>query len=588
MPLDALCLSALARELREALIGAKIDKVQQPERDTILLTVRSRQEGSKRLLLSAGTGDARCHFTEAAFENPASPPMFCMLLRKHLVGARIQEITQPPCERLLDFRLESSDALGDNVEKHLIVEMMGRYSNIILTDGAHYILDCLSRVDMLMSEKRQLLPGLVYRLPPQTKRIPMELTGEELSALLQNAPQDRPADKWLTETMAGISPLVAREIVFLSSGDTDTPVAHFCSQGAREVLTQAFFGVLEKATTGDAAPVMLIDGSGKPRDFTFMPIRQYGGAMEAQGMENFSQLLDRFYTRRAQAERMRLRASTLTKTVKNAHDRIARKLSAQRMELAKTEKRERIRQLGDLLTANFHRIEKGLSSVRVEDFYAEEGGETEIPLDPMKTPQQNAAKYYKEYTKLKNAEIMLTEQIVLGEQELEYLKSVLEALQRAEAESDLVEIREELVQTGYLRPQKSGQKVKRPESAPMRFQSDEGFLITVGRNNMQNERLTHKMAMKSDIWLHAQKIPGSHVIIATGGREVGEETIYQAAVLAATFSQARGGGKVAVDYAPVRNVRKMPGGRPGMVTYTNFKTCIVEPDEALAERLRIK
>jgi len=586
MPLDALFLTALADELREALTDARIDKIQQPERDTVLLAVRGRQ-GACRLLLSAGTGDARCHLTEAAFENPASPPMFCMLLRKHLTGARIQEIIQPPCERLYDFRLLSSDALGDNVEKHLIVEMMGRYSNIILTDASYYIIDAINRVDMLMSEKRQILPGLVYRLPPQDRRVPLDLSPEEFCALVRAAPADRPADRWLTETMAGLSPLVAREIVFLAGGDTDTPVGRFCDPGAMRALSEAFFSVLKRAQSG-AVPILLTEAGGRERDFTFMPIRQYGAAVQCQAQESFSQLLDRFYTRRARAERMRQKAAALLKTVKTAHDRVLRKLSAQREELAKTAGRERIRRLGDLITANLYRIEKGASSVTVEDFYAEDGGEITIPLDPLKTPQQNAAKYYKEYAKLKNAEIMLTQQIALGEAELEYLRSVLEALERADTESDLADIREELAQTGYLKPQKGERKPKRPESAPLRFRSDEGLLITVGRNNMQNERLTLKTAAKTDIWLHAQKIPGSHVVISTNGGAAGDKTLYQAAVLAATYSQARGGGKVAVDYTLVRNVRKMPGGRPGMVTYTNYKTCIVEPDEVLAERLKIK
>jgi len=585
MPLDALCLTALAEELRQALIGAKIDKIQQPERDTLLLTLHTRA-GSRRLLISAGTGDARCHFTETAFENPPQPPMFCMLLRKHLTGARITALTQPPCERQLDFHLEGSDAIGDRVEKHLILELMGRYSNVILTDGEYYIIDCLSRVDMLMSEKRQLLPGLVYRLPPQDKTPALDISPGAFRELALAAPFDRPMDRWLTEHIAGLSPLVAREIVFTASGETDTPAgAFFRSDAAMSALEAAFSGVLEAARSG-GTPVLLLRGD-SPLDFSFFPIRQYGDAAAVETLGSFSELLDRFYTRRGQLERLRSKSAALVKTVKTARDRIARKINLQRRELAQTENRERIRQLGDLLTANLHRIERGAASVRVEDFYSEEGGEVEIPLDPQKTPQQNAARYYKEYTKLKNAEGVLTEQIARGEEELEYLESVLEALGRAESENDLLEIREELAQAGYVKLQKSAQKTRRPESRPRRFRSGEGFLILVGRNNIQNERLTFRTAMKSDIWLHAQKIPGSHVIIVTEGREAGEETLRQAAVLAATFSQAKG-GKVAVDYAPVKFVRKMPGGRPGMVTYTNFKTIIAEPDEALAERLKIE
>jgi predicted ribosome quality control (RQC) complex YloA/Tae2 family protein len=589
MPLDALTLSALRQELEGTVKDMKIDKIQQPEQDQILLSLRGYGPASK-LLLSAGTGDARAHLTASSFENPANPPMFCMLLRKHLLGARIRGIAQPPLERALDFTLDCVDAVGTPCEKHLILELVGRYANIILTGEDGRIIECLRRVDTSQSELRQVLPGLFYRPIPMTvqgKHDPLATDATSLKQLLKSAPAEMAADKWLLETFLGLSPLLCREIVWRACGDTGARIETIISKDGGEKLSSAFISVTGDIASGKTAPYLLTDATGKPVDFSCVPIMQYGTALELAQYGSFSALLDTFYTRRFTLERLRQRTQSLQKTVRNAHDRVKRKLENQREEFKKTQNRERYRELGDLITANLHLAKKGMSVLRVADYYAEDGRETDIPLDTLKTPQQNAAKYYKDYTKARNAEAVLSEQIRLGEEELEYLKSVLEELSRAESEKDVGEIRRELAATGYIREQtkSKGKKEKIPEAAPMRFISGTGFDILVGRNNVQNDALTNRLAFKSDVWLHTQKIPGSHVIISTKGQEPDAETLQEAASLAAWFSQARESKKVPVDYTLVKYVKKIPGGRPGMVTYTEQQTIIAEPDEALVKRL---
>lgn len=582
MPLDALCLAALKEELRGQIIGLRVDKIQQPERDELVFALRG-PGGTQRLLLSAGASDARLHLTRQSFENPASPPMFCMLLRKHLTGARLLEISQPPMERLLELRFQAVTAFGEPCEKRLVAELMGRFANFILVDEDGIIIDCLRRIDFTASDRRQVLPGLAYRLPPgQDKVNPWSLDVSALQGAL-TPHVEKTGDKALLSAFSGLSPLICRELCLLAYGAPDAVIG---DGGA--ALGAVLFEHLERAAAGAVTPYILYDEAGEPRDFSYIPIRQYEGLYRGETLESFSALVETYFFRRARGERVRQRASQMTKTVKNAHDRVTRKLAAQREELRKTESRERLRELGDIITANLHRMHRGMTVLRAQDFYAPEGGECEIPLDPLKTPQQNAAKYYKDYTKAKNAEHYLTGQIAAGEGERQYLGSVLEAISKAEGERDLSEIRQELVSTGYIRAQKAGKREKRAESAPLRFCSSTGMEIRVGRNNVQNDTLTLKSAYKSDIWLHAQKIHGSHVVISASGGTPDETTLYEAACLAAWFSAGRGSGKVPVDYCPVKHVKKPGGARPGMVIYTDYKTMIAEPDEALAERLRQK
>ena len=575
MPLDALCLTAVAGEVRAAVQGGKIDKIYQPARDEVVLYIRG-PAGNVRLLLSANPGHPRAHLTERNRENPEQPPMFCMLLRKHLQGARILELNQPPLERILDFRLETLDELGDRVERRLVLEAMGRSANLLLLDGEGRIVDCTRRVDGdLARGQRQLLPGLFYRQPPAVDKLnPFTLSPEELRLVLSN-PLGKAWDKLLLDSFTGLSPLVARELAFRAGDDSEKLAAELEKLG--------------KAVEENHFTAYLLVREGKPVDFTFLPVLQYGPETESIPQESFSALLDDFFSDRESAERVRQRGQDLVKSVTSARDRTARKLGNQARELEATKNRERLRELGDILTSNLHLMEKGMSTFRTMDFYDPEGGEVDIPLDPLLTPQQNAAKYYKEYNKAKTAEEMLTIQIEKGEKELEYLNSVLENIALAEGEKDLQEIRQELTETGYLRrPKTAAKRAKRVSGKPMEFRSTSGLRISVGKNNSQNDLLTTKLAYKSDIWLHTQKIHGSHVILWLEGGEADARSLTEAAQLAAYFSQARDGSKVPVDYTPVKYVKKPAGARPGMVVYTTYQTAVVEPDAELAKKLRVK
>ena len=587
MPLDALCLSGVVHELQNALSGAKIDKIYQPGRDEVVLALRA-PAGNVKLLLSANPSHPRAHLTQISRENPDKPPMFCMLLRKHLSGARLLELVQPPMERVVDLRLEALDELGDRVERRLVLEAMGRHSNLILLDGEGRIMDCLRRVDSDMSARRQVLPGLFYRLPPaQEKLDPSSLDRAALESALAAAPEESQADKWLLDTFGGLSPLICRELAFRAGGATDARL-HQMGEGGRSRLLDELEGLLRSVQENSFTPVML-EKEGHPSDFTFQPISQYGPAVSCVPFPSFSALLDRFYEQRENQERVRQRGQDLIRSVTNARDRAARKIGLQEQELAATRDRERLRQFGDIITSNLHAMEKGMSRLTAADFYDPECPQIHIPLDPLLTPQQNAAKYYKEYNKAKTAESILTLQLEKGRRDLDYLNSVLEAIALAEGERDLQEIRQELTDTGYLRrPSKARDRGKRVASKPMEFRSSSGLRISVGKNNTQNDLLTTKQAFKSDLWFHTQKIHGSHVILWTEGGQPDLTSIQEAAQLAAWFSQGRESGKVAVDYTPVKYVKKPGGARPGMVVYTTSETAYVAPDGELARRLRVK
>ncbi len=584
MPLDAVTIYALANELKAKLVGTKIDKVQQPSRDTLILSLRGNGLNEK-LLLSSGSGTARVHFINEAYENPQSPPMFCMLLRKHIVGARIAEISQPDMERMLIFDLDTRDEMGMEAKKQLIIEMMGRNANIILTGAEGLIIDCLRRVDGDMSSLRQLLPGLIYRLPPkQEKPGFFALSSEERKALWETAGSENKPDKWLMDTFSGLSPLCCREICYAATGETSKPIAEL-SPAERLSFAVNMEKVAKRAGELDFEPTMIILGD-KPYDFSFMPIAQYENAAETRRFTDFSSLLEEFYTKRDKQELIKRKSQTLYKSVKGAHERTVRKLAARREELLKTERRDESRKYGDLITANLYRIQKGDSYVEADDYFEENCPKIKIKLDELKTPQQNAAAYYKEYSKAKTAQKYLGELIEKNEKEESYLQSVLEEILRCENERDLLEIRRELTDSGFIKAQKTGKNEKIKESAPLRFVSSTGIEILVGKNNNQNDKLTTKTARRTDIWLHVQKIHGSHVIICCDGAEPDETTLFEAATLAAYYSQGRDGGKIPVDYTQVRFVKKPSGSMPGAVIYTDYKTLIVSADEKLVSELK--
>ncbi|MCB6499114.1 NFACT family protein [Colidextribacter sp. 210702-DFI.3.9] len=587
MPLDALCLSGVVAELKPILTGAKIDKVHQPGRDEMILALRLGR-GNGRLLLSASPNHPRLQMTELSRENPDAPPMFCMLLRKHLMGGRILSVEQPHLERIVELRLEVLDELGDRKERRLILEAMGRRANLVLVDDQGRIVDCLRRVDGDMSAQRQLLPGLFYRLPPAMEKAdPTALDGGEWLRRVEQAPGESRVDHWLLDTFGGWSPLVCREIAFRAGGRVDVAFDELGPQGRVRVGEAA--EALLKAVRENSFTPTVISVEKRPKDFTFFPAEQYEEAGECTAYPTFSALMDRFYEQRENQERIRQKGQDLIRSVTNARDRTARKIANQQRELEATQDRERLRQFGDIITSNLHAMERGMATLRAMDFYDPEGGEVEIKLDPLLTPQQNAAKYYKEYNKAKTAEEMLTIQLEKGRRELDYLNSVLENITLAEGERDLQEIRQELADTGYLRRQIKGKdKGRRLSPKPMEFRSTAGLRISVGKNNMQNDLLTCKQAFKSDIWFHTQKIHGSHVILWTGGAQPDLQSLNEAACLAAWFSQGRESGKVPVDYTPVKYVKKPAGARPGMVVYTTYETAWVTPDESLVKRLRVK
>ncbi len=586
MPLDAICLSALKDELAEKVCGMKIDKVQQPERDMILLSLRG-QRGNAKLLVCAGSGNARIHLTNERYDNPAAAPMFCMFLRKHLTGAVIAAITQPPMERIIDIELDAFDAMGMPMKKHVIVELMGQMSNFIVVDEKGLIADCLRRVGSALDEKRSVLPGMYYRFPPAIgKKIITDLTDEEISKLIAGAPENIKLDKLLLDTFAGFSPLICREISYRAYDTADIRAGECADKdnGAAAVRECIYFRdlILDKRFE----PYIINDENGKPYDFSFMRIDQYSGIFTVEKADSFSQMLDAYYTRRDKAARIKQKSKELIKTVRNALTRTTRKLENRRRELANAENREELRRNGDIIMANIYNIKRGMRSFSALDFYGEEGAMKEIRLDPQKNAQQNAAKYYKDYAKAKNAEKYLTELITDGEKERQYLGSVLEALEMAENEHDLAEIRQELADGGYVKKQRSTKKERRVEQRPMQFISSSGMEILVGKNNVQNDFLTTKTASKRDMWLHAKQIHGSHVIIRSDGTEPDEQTIEEAAALAAYYSQGRESGKVPVDYTYVKFVKKPSGAKPGMVIYTDYKTVTVRSEIGKIKRIK--
>jgi len=579
MAFDAVFLSAVLEEIRTRCLGARVDKIHQPSRDTLILHLRCR-EGREKLLFAANPTAPRLHLTNASPENPAEPPMFCMLLRKHLLGAKLTAISQIPMERAATFTFDCTDEMGFPVQKKLVAELMGRTCNLYLLSPEGRILDCLRRIGLDESAKRAALPGLNYQLPePISKQNPME--DVDYSGLLTQNGADLLCDR-LMDTLGGLSPLVCREAALFAAGSVDARISDLDVHSAAEKL-ELFF----REHCLHPAPYCYCLPDGTPKQFAFCPIRQYGSCTRA---ESFGALLDGYYTLRDRKDAMRQKSQAVRKTVQNLCTRLTRKLAIQEKELEATYDRERLRQLGDILTANLHRVVKGQTVVSCEDFYDEEMKPVDIPLSPILSPQQNAAKFYKDYTRMKNAEKELTHQISLGETELQYLKSVLEELNRAHTEAELEEIRRELQDGGYLRQESGKKRIRQEKLRSMAFTSTDGYPIYVGRNNRQNEELTFRTARKDDLWCHASKVHGSHVIIACGGTTPPDNTITQAAQLAAYYAETTGGRNVPVDVTTVKQVKKIPNGKPGMVIYHTYKTVIANPypdivlDELNAEK----
>lgn len=574
----------LAEELREA-VGGRIDRIHQPSREEMVFQIRQKG-GNCKILISAGASSPRIHLTDTQPENPKVPPMFCMLLRKHLSGAKLAGVRQIGLDRILMLDFETSNEFGDPITLTVVVEIMGRHSNLVLIDAGGRIIDAIKRITEEMSSVRQILPGMQYELPPQPQKLRIDTAPVEEVCRAVKEGKEQPLSKALLGVLEGMSPLVTREISYYVGRGEDLLTTKI--DGDLEGRLSFSLGRLAKQVEEhDAHPVILFDPNGKPKDFSYLPIHQYGAAYLTKEVESCSALLDRFYSQRDLMERMKQRSNDLLRLLANTSERILRKIALQREELKECANRDTLKRNADLINANLYQLEKGMNTASLQDFYDPACKMVSVPLDPSLSPAQNAQRYYNEYRKAATAEKMLTDLIEQGEQEYEYIDTVFDALVRATTESELMQIREELSASGYIKNYRF--RNKKPEKlTPMKYQSSDGFTILVGRNNLQNDQLTLRDAHNADIWMHTQKIPGSHTVVITENRPVPDRTLEEAAMLAAYHSKAREAKLVPVDYTQIRYVKKPAGARPGKVIYDRFKTAIVTPDkEKIAQIKRI-
>ena len=583
MALDGAFLYAVKREL-EPLIGGRVDKIHQPSREEVVIGLRTKQ-GAKKLYISANAGSARVHVTEKQVDNPQVPPMFCMLLRKHLGSGRLTAVRQDGLERILFLDFECVNELGDVVTVTLACEIMGRCSNLIVIGSDGRVIDSIKRVDEEMSRQRMVLPGMRYTMPPRDDRLNFLVCQPEeiIARLSENVPAE--LSKALIRSCEGISPVLAREWAFFAGRG-----AHIDSdkltQDQSDRLIFAIKRTRDQLISGQCCFSVVMDRDGLLKDLCFIRLTQFGTLMLTRELPSASELLDFFYYERDRAARTKQRANDLFKLLMNLTERTSRRISVQQGELAACAEKEHFKLCGDLISANMYRIEKGDVSANLENFYEEGVPLVEIPLDVRKTPAQNAQHYYSEYKKRVTAEEKLADQIEKGQEELAYLESVFDALTRASSENDIIQLRLELSEQGYIRS--GGSKQKPPKALPpIQYRSSDGFAIFVGRNNHQNDWLSLKFAEKTDIWLHTQTITGSHVIIAAEGAQVPDSTIEEAAVIAAVNSRGRNSTLVPVDYCLARFVKKPSGAKPGKVIFTNYKTAFVKPDTELEQQLRV-
>ena len=564
MPLDGIFLSKLCREL-QCICDCRIDKISQPSRDELVLSLRSATLTGK-LLLSARPGAARVHLTEENPENPAVPPMFCMLMRKHLGGGKILSVTQDGFERAVSISVSATDEMGEKHLLCLVCELIGNQSNIILVGGDGRIIDCVRRSD-IESGGRLVQPGAKYTPPEAPKKL-SPLSGDAAKAVMCERGTLSSA---VLKTVSGISPLISNEAAFSICGE-DLPVETADAETQRKLA--AFLELLAEEST----PYILYDEQGLPKDFSYIPITQYGQKYRGERVESYCRLLDRFFGERDKIHRLRHSASDVFKTLQNAAARIEKKLQLRKEELKKCAEREKYRIYGELIKANIYMIERGASAARVPNYYDPELKELTIPLNPALSPAANSARYFKEYRKLCSAEQTLGGLIDEALREREYIASVQDMLSRAETLAEILDIRDELIASGYIRHQ--GKKAqKRPALKPRKYLSSDGFTILVGRNNVQNDVLTLRTAAKDDMWFHTKNIHGSHVIVVCEGKTLPDTTVLEAARLAAFHSQARNSSQVPVDYTPVKNVKKPSGAKPGMVIYKTNNTVFVTPAE---------
>lgn len=579
MAFDAGMVAAVADELQRTAAGGRIEKVHQPEKDELLLLIHT-ESGNLRLTISASAGNPRIHLSTEVKENPSVPPMFCTLARKHLTGGRITEITQIGFERVIRISVSARDEMGFLSEKRLYAEIMGKYSNLILADGEDKILGVLRPVDFTTSAKRQVLPGMRYELPPpQDKKNPLEETKEGFFARLAAFPADAKTEKFLTSNYLGLSSLTAREIAF-RSGET--------LAAGKNLIWNAFSSVTDLIKNRDFTPTLITGSDGRPVEYGFFPIGQYGDGA-ARTMESFSRLIELCFSARDRSDRVRQRAGDLLRLIQNAKSRLEKKTASQRDELAQAGKKDEYKRMGDLITGEMYRLTRGMDHAMLTDYAAEGCPKVRVELDPRLTPAANAQRYYKRYAKARNAEAVLAGQIAASEREMAYLDSVLDSLSRASGQSELDEIRAELSAAGYgARMQKNPGGAKRVLSKPLSFTTSGGYRVLCGRNNLQNEQISFKIAGKDDWWFHVKDAPGSHAVMLCGadGGEPSERDFTEAAMIAACHSSLSEARNIAVDYTKVRNLRKPAGAKPGFVIYHTHYSAYVTPDPELVESLK--
>ncbi|MBQ7152921.1 MAG: NFACT family protein [Clostridia bacterium] len=582
MAFDSGMMAAALHEIREQVGDARIEKINQPGKDEIILSFRT-QAGAKKLLISAGSNTPRICLSEVTRENPSVPPMFCTLLRKYLSGAKLTKVEQPDFERVARLEFETHDEMGYLSTRYLVAEIMGRYSNLILLDGTGAVMQALRPVDFTTSRLRQVLPGMQYEMPPsQDKTNPLNEDGPSFIKAFKDAPADMPADKWLLKTFSGFSPVLSREVVFRAAGKTDEESGRIDG----EKLAREFLAVTDLIKNGRFEPCLVLDGKG-PVEYSFLPLTQYGRPCRVIAAGAGS-VLDRFYEDRDRAQLVHQRAADILQILTHAKSRLVKKMELQTAERKECARGAEYKKAADLITANIHLISHKEKTVTLTDYedWREDGtyGTVTLELDERLSPAANAQKMYKKYAKCKKAEVELARQLELGQVELSYIESVLDELGRAETVTDLNEIREELFRSGYgARMKNACSATKNSGQEYMAFRTDRGHRILCGRNNLQNEHITHKLAEKTDYWFHVKNRPGSHVVLLCGKDEPQTEEFTQAAEIAAYYSSARGGSQVPVDYTPVKNLHKVTGARPGFVIYHTNRTAYVTPDKERIE-----
>ena len=575
---------AVLHEYETEFTDAKIEKILQPQNDEIDLVIHS-GKSSRRLVFNVGPNAPRLQLSDTVKENPLKPPMLCMLLRKYFSGARISSVEQLGFDRIADFTVCCYDEMGYKVEKHIICEIMGKYANLVILDGERKILAAMKIIDFAASTVRQVLPGLKYQIPAMQDKIsPLLFDKATFFEKLAVFPRERAAEKFITSTYSGIATQIAREIVYRASGAIDTPVCELDS----DRLCRELDSFSKLLGSHSYTPTVVFDGVGKPIDYSFMDIT-YLGDKEKRHYSSLRELFDCYFAEKDRIERVNRSAHDVITLVNNAISRTERKLAIQRESLADSERAEEYKRYGDLITSNIYLIKRGMESFSCIDYFDPECPRVEVNLDKRLSPSSNAQRFYKLYNKCKTAKRVLTEQISIWEGELRYLESISAFIEKVETEAEIVAIRDELYRSGYSSRMKSYHPKKQVKNEPTVLKTSGGYTLLVGKNNIQNELVTFKMARGEDIWFHTKDVPGSHVIMVTGGEEPSERDYTEAAGVAAYYSKATG-DLVAVDYTRASNVKKVKGAKPGFVIYKTNYTAFARPIGAkeLSERIKEK